>query len=156
MHDLEPLLADAHLAIGAQPLARQLQAPLLLGAEVEEAQPDAARAVAGGDQQHAPAGITDLGALHARRHQGRLAGPELRQRRQMGAVLIAKRQVEQQVLQRVQAQRLEPLRHRRADAAQPRDRAVRDKTARCRHDALAFSGVGTVADATVCLGEAHD
>ena len=70
-------------------------------------------------------------AFHLRRH----AGPQIADGREPGAVLVAQRQVEQQVLHGAQADARERGREARAHAPQARDRSLVERQRRARRHA---------------------
>jgi len=99
MDDLQALLARARYAVDADPRARR-ELPDLRGAEMEEAQHQrAARVIADGHAQHRPIAEATLDRLDRAFHLRRHAGPQLGDGREPGAVPVAQRQLQPQVLQ---------------------------------------------------------
>ena len=88
---------------------------------MKEAQRQRARAVGDAAQQLSAAAERHLGELHLALDDGALANAQRADRRDAGAILVAQRQQEQQILDRADAE-LRELRRR----AHPRRRAVRD------------------------------
>ena len=104
VHHLRAARAAAHPAVSAQPAARLHRAALLL-VEVEEAQQQAAAGILDGHAQRAPlAGKADRGGGDAAENQRILAALELADGSRLAAVLVAQRQVEQQVLHGLDAE----------------------------------------------------
>ncbi len=103
MHHLRPLRTEAHRAVSLHPAALD-EGRLLARIEMEEAQQQAAVTVGNHDPQLAPAGITHVGNLDPRPHQRVGAVREVGQRGDVAAVLVARRQMKQQIADRLQAQ----------------------------------------------------
>ncbi|MNZ79083.1 hypothetical protein D3C78_976770 [compost metagenome] len=144
--DLQAGGAGAHLAVAAQ-VGAALEAVLLRLAEVEEAQAEGAAGVLQAHQQAAPAAEDDVGAAHHAFHHRIAAGAQGADRRHVGAVLVAQRQVEQHVLQGFQADLGQFLGQRRADALQRGDGDARQfGHAGCAASALSAACGGWVAE----------
>ena len=126
MHHLETRRARAHLAEATQPRAAR-ERGLLRRREMEEAQGQEAGAVRDPRQQDAAAPERDLRELYLAFDDRALAGAQAADRAHARSVLVALRQVEQQVLNGVQAQARERVGERRADAAQARHRACGER-----------------------------
>ena len=125
MHDLGPVLAAPHLAEAAQP--RPAHKLLLLGAaEVEEAQRQETRAVREAHEQRAPAAKHDLGELDRALDRGARARPQRADRHDARAVLIARRQPEEKIGDRLDAELREAPGKRRPDALERGDRTALD------------------------------
>ncbi len=123
MHDLQTRGPAAHFAIAAQ-LYPPGQRVLLRGGEVKEPQGQEPRAIADPAQQLPPPAVGHLGELDFALHDGVCAGRQTAQRLDPGAVLIPRRQQEQQVLYLGNADLCEALCQCRAHAAQRRDRSL--------------------------------
>ena len=132
MHDFKSGGTAPHFAETAD--ARAAREPrLLLRREVKESQREEARAVAD-LAEHLPAAAKQhLRQQHLAFDRGALPGPQFSQGREAGAVLVAQRQQEQQVLGGLDAERAQLAGQRIADAAQYRDRS------HCRHNATMHS-----------------
>ena len=123
MHDLEAQRAAPHFAEAANARAAR-QAGLLRAGEIEEAQRQRAGAIGDAAQQLAAAAVRHLGELDfAFDDRARCRDARCRWRIPR-AVLVTRRQHEQQVLHLRDAELRELLRQRRPDAAQRRDRAL--------------------------------
>ena len=113
----------AHLAEAAKahPAGQRLA---LGGGEIEKTQHDAAAAVSQMDQQRAAATETDLRVVDEALDDDPVARPCRGDRRDPGTVLVAQRQMEQQILHRIYAYPRETLRRARTHASQRTDREV--------------------------------
>ena len=126
VHDLRSVLAAANLAETAQ--ARTAHQLLLLrAAEVKEAQRQEAGAVGKPHEQRAPAAEHDLGKLDRALDRRANAGTQRSDRHEVRAVLVARRQPEEQVGDGLDAEPREPPGERRPDALQRRDRAALER-----------------------------
>ncbi len=96
VHDLRPVLAAPHLAEAAQARAAH-ELLLLRAAEMEEAQRQETGAVGEPHQQRAPAAEHDLGELDRALDRGAHAGTQRADRHDVRAVLVARRQPEEEV-----------------------------------------------------------
>ena len=123
MHDLEAQRSAAHFAETANARAAR-QVGLLRAREIEEAQRQRAGAVGDAAQELAAAAIRHLGELDFAFDHGATAGPHAADLGNLRAVLVARRQHEQQVLHLRDAELRELLGERRAYAAQARDRTL--------------------------------
>jgi len=119
VHDLQTLRAAARLAEAADARAAR-QAVLLLCGEIEEPQREKAGPVADPAQHLPPAAKHDFGEQHFAFHCGPLSRPQLAQGNHLGAILVARRQQEQQILGGLHSQRAQPRTpaHRRRRAVQ--------------------------------------
>ena len=123
VNHLQAVGALAYLPVAAQPHPGT-QDGQLLGGEVEEAQ-QKSPAQSGSGLLHEPdlegtaSPVADLGVCHLPLHQGLGARAQLRQGDQPGAVLVAHREVEQQVLDAVDTQPVESVPHPRTHPRQP-------------------------------------
>ncbi|MCY1213965.1 hypothetical protein D9M69_227340 [compost metagenome] len=124
MVDLQAGGAGADFAVAAQ-LGAALEAFLLRLAEVEEAQGERSAAVLQAHQQAAAAAHDDIGAGDNAFHHRVLAGAQLTDGGDAGAVLIAGGQVEEDVLQVFQAHLGELFRQGGAHALEYGDRDLR-------------------------------
>ncbi len=121
VHELEARRRAADLAEAAQPHAAR-ERLALLRAEMKEPQRQEAGAVGDPREELAPAAEHDFGQLDLALDRGALACAQFAERHRARAVLVAQRQEKQQVLDRLDAERTEPLRERGAHAAQRGDR----------------------------------
>ncbi len=112
---LEPVFAGAHLAEAADQPALT-QAVLLGGGEVEEAKGQGAGAVTDAADQHTTAPHHQLSVLDFALDGAVQPGRQIADGPHLGTILIAKGEVEQQILYRGQPQSLEFLLHLAADA----------------------------------------
>ncbi|MNN41748.1 hypothetical protein D3C81_1558860 [compost metagenome] len=124
MIDLQAGSAGTGLAVAAQ-VGAALEAVLLCLAEVVEAQAQCAAAVLQAHQQAAALAHDHVGADHHALNHRVLSRAQCADRYDAGAVLVAQRQVEEDVLQVFQANPRELFFQRRADALQRRDRDIR-------------------------------
>ena len=123
VHHLEAERPAAHLAEAADARAAR-EALLLGGAEMEEPQRQEPRAVGDAAQQLTPPAEHHFGELHLALDDGARAGDETADRQHAGAVLVAGRQHEQQVLHLLDTEHREPRGERLAHAAQRGDRPL--------------------------------
>ena len=113
----------------------------LAGIEVEKAQSQAClRRFGNGHPQQRPIAEAALDRLHPAFNLRRLAGQQIANRSEPGAVLIAKRQVQPQILHGEQAARRQFLRQRRAYAWQAADRRVTGAFRRWRRNWFGATG----------------
>src|SRR5438309_5815826 len=122
MHDLQTLRSAPRLA-EAPDANPARQAVLLLGGEMEKTQGEKTGSVGDPAQHLASAAERDFREQDLSLDRGALAREQFAQWDQARAILIARRQQEQQVLNRLDAQRTQALRERVADAAQSGDRS---------------------------------
>ena len=126
MDYLQTRRTRADFAEATQPRAAR-ERRLLRRGEMEETQCQEARAVRDPRQQHASAPERDLRELYLAFDDRTLSGAQAADRTHPRPVLVALREVKQQVLNRVQAQARERVGERGADAAQARHRACGER-----------------------------
>ena len=125
MHDLETAGTQARFAEAAH--ARAAREPLLLRSrKMKETQRQEARAVGDAAEQRATSPEGNLRELHLALDDGALTVAQRTDRHDARAVLVAQRQVKQQVLDGREPDALERRRERRTDAAQRRERTLRE------------------------------
>ena len=117
MHHFQQAGPASHLAVALYPRV-VLKAGLLRRIEMEEAQEQRAAAVGYLHQQTAPSAPAYIDALYLSDNHRVGARPQAANRVDPGAVLIAHRQMEQQIHRRLYAEALEFLHHPGADAGQ--------------------------------------
>ena len=135
MHHLKAQRPAANLAEAAHTRAAG-EALLLREREIKEAQREKARAIADARQQLAAFAEGDFGELHLALHCGAHAGSERAERRELGAILIAQRQHEQEILHLRHAEARQTLGESRADAGQRRHRPLLGACAGVAHGAV--------------------
>ena len=126
MDDFRAVLAAAHLAEAAQALAAH-ELLLLRAAEVEEAQRQETGAVGEAQEQRAPPAEDDLGELDRALDRDAHAGAQRADRHDARAVLVARRQPEEEVRDGFDAELREALGECRPDAFQRGDRTALDR-----------------------------
>ena len=126
MDDFRAVLAAAHLAEAAQALAAH-ELLLLRAAEVEEAQRQETGAVGNAQEQRAPPAEDDLGELDRALDRDAHAGAQRTDRHDARAVLVARRQPEEEVRDGFDAELREALGECRPDAFQRGDRTALDR-----------------------------
>ena len=116
MHQLQTLRSPAHLAEAHDALTAGEPLVLTL-TEVEKAQAEAAGAVVNHAHEGTTASVLKLRQLNLAAHDRFLAGTQRSDRTQARAVLVTQGQMEQQVLQRFDAERRKSLGDAWADTA---------------------------------------
>jgi len=120
------VLAAAHLAKAAQALAAH-QLLLLRAAEVEEAQRQETSAVGEAQEQRAPPAKDHLGKLDRAFDRNAHAGAQRTDRQDARAVLVARRQPEEEIRDGFDAELREAPGECRPDAFQRGDRTALDR-----------------------------
>ncbi len=124
MHDLQRLGSLPRLAVATQTLADPQGRRLLAGEMKEPQQQPAAGVVAEQDLERTPAAGGDGGVEDLALDHGLAPRLQIEQRCQPGAILVAQRQVEEQILHRADPELAEPLGDPWTHAVQPVDGQV--------------------------------
>src|SRR5688500_14255477 len=159
MHDLETERAASNLAVATQPHAT-CEPLLLSGGEVKEAQRERTGTIAEPTQQLSATAKRNFGELYLAFDDRAITRAQRAHRHDPGAVLVAQRQKEQQILNRRNTELLEARSQRLAHAFQRGDGAKLGRSGGRTHSGLMGSRHGmpslAIRSAAACAGYVTD